>query len=208
MFPDGITYGLSMVSGGQAIIFMAIFIAIFVASEFSHGTMKNAVSKGFPRHQIYLSKIITMITATYIMLFLMFVFGTISAAIITGKFGELSGDFVGHMLMITGIELLLHAALTAVYVLIANTIRNYGGAIAINIIGVSTFGVLIYQLLELLFKNKIRFTTYSLQHNINYFSPSLTQSGEDILRAVIVGVAFLTVTTVLGILAFKNTDVK
>jgi ABC-2 type transport system permease protein len=208
LFTDGITYGLKMFSGGDVHLFMAIFIAIFITGEYTHGTMKNVVSKGFPKHQIYLSKIITMTAATFIMIFLMFLFGTASAAIVTGKFGTFTGTYVSQILIMVAIELLLHVALTAVFVLVANTIRNNGGVIAINIIGVMSIAPLMYQAAELIFRNKIKFTQFGLRNNIALFYQSIAPAGEDVLRAILVGLVFFAVTTAIGIFAFKKMDVK
>ena len=44
-FKDGISYGLIAFTGGDIQMFIAIFSAIFITSEFVHGTMKNTISK-------------------------------------------------------------------------------------------------------------------------------------------------------------------
>jgi ABC-2 type transport system permease protein len=208
-YTDGLSYGLMMFASGDVHLFMAILIAIFVTAEYAHGTMKNAVSKGFSRYQIYLSKVITMTTAIYIMIFMMFIIGTISVMIITGKFGTLTGTYVGQIFAMIGVEFLLHSALAALFVMIANTVRNNGGAISINIvIALPIVGPLLYQALELIFRNKVSFSEYGLRYNISLFVQNIAPIGEDMLRAVIVGAAFLVVTTAIGIFAFKNMDVK
>lgn len=205
---DGLSSGLQVFSDGNVHIFMAIFIAIFITAEFSHGTMKNAVSKGFQRYQIYLSKIVTMIVATYIMISIMFIFTTISATIVSGTFGVLTWNYLGQILAMIGVELLLHAALTSVYVMVAMVIRNGAGVIAINIIVVNSVVPLLYMALTYLFKNKIKFYDYGLRNNILSYLMSLTPPGEDVVRAIIVGLAFFAVTVAAGIFAFKNMDVK
>lgn len=204
---DGLSYGRTAFSGGADVsLFIAIFIAIFITAEFVHGTMKNAVSKGFPKYQIYLSKFITVTAATYIMMLVTFVIGTITAGIIKGEMGEITGTYVGQMFRMIGIELLLHAALVAILLMVAMTVRSNGGVIAINIC-IITFSGLVYQLLQLLFKNKITFSDYSLLNNISMYN-DLAPVGEDILRSILVGVIFLVVATAVGIFAFKKFDVK
>jgi len=208
LFQDGITYGLSIFYGGNSLLYIAIITAIFVTSEFVFGTMKNAVSKGFPKYQIYLSKLITMTATTFILVLLMFIAATISATIITGEIGAFTGAYTGQILIMIGVELILHAALTAVFVMIANTVRNNGGVIAINIIGILTFAPLIYIALELLFKNKVKFSIYGIQNNMMLFAQNIAPPSEDILRAILVGVSFFAITTALGIFAFNKMDVK
>lgn len=205
---NGITYGLWVFNGGDSHLFMAIFIAIFITSEFSYGTMKNIVSKGFSRYQIYLSKLITMTASTMFMMLIAFVFTTITATILTGKLGDFTWTFVGQIFQMLGVELLLHTALTSLFLMISMLIRNNGGAIAVSIIGVISFGSLIYTGLELLFKNKIKFSNYGLRNNIILFFQNLAPPASDILRALCVGIVFLAVTSTVGMLVFENTDVK
>lgn len=208
LLQDGISYGLWVFSGGDSHIFMAIFIAIFIASEFSHGTMKNIVSKGFPRYQIYLSKLITMTAFTFIMTMIAFLITTIAATLLTGVFGKLTWTYVGQILRMIGVEFLLHTALTSLFVMISMIIRNTGGAVATNIIGVITIGSLIYKMLELLFRNTIMFSEFGLRNNILLYFQNLTPAVNDIIRAICVGVGFLLVTCVIGMLSFENMDVK
>jgi ABC-2 type transport system permease protein len=204
---DGFSYGLKAFGNNNVTTLLAIIISIFVTAEFTHGTMKNVVSKGFSKIQIYLSKLIVMIVAAFITVLLSFAVGTVSAAIVTGTFGNLSGDFVANLFKVSGIELLLLTALTAVYLFVSMSIKNLGGVIAINIVGISIFSF-IFPLLEYLVKGKIKFTDYSLLNNIAFYLNGTTMKGSDYLRSAIVGLAFLAVTTILGIVLFRKSDVK
>lgn len=205
-FKNGIAYGLTVFSSGDIHLFMAILIAIYITSEFTHGTMKNVVSKGFSKIQIYISKLIAMSVATYTMLAVMLVFGTIAGFIVTGTFGETTADFVPQAFRMIGIELLLHTALASVFVMIAMIIRNGGATIAVDIIGVFTVAPLIYSLLDWLFDANI--TQYSLQNNIQSFNYNFVKTGDEIIRSILVGLIFLVATAAIGMFAFKNTDVK
>ncbi len=205
---DGITFGLSVFSNGNNLIIIGIFAAIFVAAEFAHGTMKNAVSKGFSRVLIYGSKLITIMAATFLMHFVNFIIGTLICTVLTGNLGSFTGEFVANMFKIMGIELLLNFALAALFVFIGMVIRNLGGVIAINVIGVLSVEPLIYTLLELLFDHKVQISNYSLLNNIARFIPSTTAAGSDYLRAVIVAAAYLVISAGIGIFAFRKSDVK
>lgn len=207
LYKDGISYGLTAFSNGNVQMILGIIIAIFVTAEFSHGTMKNVVSKGFPKLQIYLTKLISMTVASYIIIIATFVVGTISAIIVTGTLGDLNGEYISKIVKTIGIELLLNTALTALILLVSMVVRNLGAAIAINIIGIMSFGPLIFSILEYVVKGKIKFTEYSLLNNIAFYANN-TAKGSDYLRSLIVGLIFLAVSTVLGIYAFKKSDVK
>lgn len=208
-FQSGIYYGIGAFTDGSINLYMAVFIAIFVTAEFVYGTIKNTVSKGFSKIHIYVSKLITMVTASFIMMFIMFVFGVIAGTMVSGNFGEATENLTMYALRAIGIELLLHTALASIFVMIAMLVRNNGGTIAINVIGIITFGSVIYQLLDMLFSNDFNtsFAKYGLQNNIGFFYNNLNLPMEDIVRAIGVGVVFFVVSFVIGLSVFKNSDV-
>ncbi|HWT76912.1 MAG TPA: ABC transporter permease subunit [Mobilitalea sp.] len=207
-YKDGISYGLTVFANSNILMIIAIFTAIYITAEFAHGTMKNAVSKGFSKLQIYLSKLTVMTVAAFLILFVTFLAGVISASIITGTVGDFTSKYIEYILKIIGIELLLNLALTSVLVMVAMVFRNLGGVIAIDILGVLSLGTLIFNILELIFDGKIKFTEYSLLNNISFYFQNQTATGSDYLRSTIVGIAFLVVFAALGTLIFKKADVK
>lgn len=205
---DGISYALGAFANGNVQMILAIITGIYITADFAHGTMKNVVSKGFSRIQIYVSKLITMIVAVFIIILATFIVGTIGATIVSGKLGDFSADSVKHIAGVVGIEVLLNTALTSLLVFVGMLFRNLGGTIAFNILGVMSFGPLIFSLLELLVKNKIKFTEFSLSNNIMFYISNDSISGSDYLRSVIVALVFFAISTGLGIFAFLKTDVK
>ena len=187
---NGITFGLEMLTISNIKLFMGIFIAVFVASEFNFGTMKNLVSKGFDRAKIYLSKLITMSIASIIMVMNMFLVAILVVTFATGELGEITSSYLLEILRLLAIELLLYVALGSVFLMIAMVIRSSGGAIAINILGVITFYGLIYELLNRLFKEKYNFHIYSLQGNIMNYYNNISPPLEDMIRSIVVGGPF------------------
>lgn len=201
---DALSIGISAFTGSNTII--AIFTALFAVSEFTHGTMKNLVSKGFSKVHIFLSKLIVLTVATYFIVFITFFAGTICAWFYSKELGSLTGDFGKYLWGTIGIELYLLIALTALYLFVSMSIKNMAGAIAINIIGLS-FGGMLFSLLEYLVDRKIKFTEFSLTNTISFFS-SQGAAGSDYIRALIVGVAYLVISMAIGIFIFKKSDVK
>ncbi len=203
IYKDGITYGITAFASSNVQLILSIIVAIFVTSEFTYGTMKNVVSKGFSKLLIYFSKLITMVVATLIIIFATMLMGTVCAAILTGKMGALTPE----VLKIIGIETLLNTARASLFVLVAFLVRNLGGAIAINIIGVISIEPMIFMLLQYLVKSKIKFSDYSLSYNISYYLGNTIHT-EDYIRSLIVGVVFLALSIIAGIFAFQKADVK
>jgi hypothetical protein len=87
-------------------------------------------------------------------------------------------------------------------------VRNTGAAIAINILGVIYFGRYIFQLLDLIFKAEKSFSRYNLVDVASSFYNTLVDSSDDLIRAVLVGLAYLAASTAAGIFAFRKMDVK
>lgn len=206
-YPDGLSFGILSFTEGSVQLIIGIFLSIFVTSEFTHGTMKNVVSKGFSKVNIYLSKFITMIVAAFIIVLLTFIAGTVCASITIGKIGSLSGEFGSQLFKTIGIELYLYIALTALLLMVAMSVKNLGGAIAINVIGVFTFERILFSLLELAVDSRIKFSQYSLIYNISFYG-GMNGTADDYIRSLIVGLVFMLVSTALGIFIFKKSDVK
>lgn len=205
---DGISFGLSAFTNGNVETIMAIITGIFVTAEFSHGTMKNVVSKGYSKFNIYFSKVIVMIAATFMIILATFIISTITGTIVTGTVGNFTATYVGQILKIIGVELLLNAALTSVLVLVAMTLRNLGGVIAVDIIGVLTMGPIMFVVLENLIKSKILIANYSLLNNIAHYYNNFSAKGSDYLRSIIVAIVFFALSSGLGYYAFKKSDIK
>jgi len=206
-YENGLSYGITSFMEGTAHTITAIFVAIFATADFSHGTMKNVVSKGFSKVYIFLSKLIVLIVANYIIVFVTFIAGTICAWIVTGEFGSLSGDFGKYILGTTGIELYLYIALIALMLMVSMSIRNLGGAIAINVLGILSFESTLFALFEFMVDNKIKFSEFSLMYNTSFYR-MMGASSSDYIRSLIVGAVFLVASVLLGIYIFKKSDVK
>lgn len=206
---SGIDSAMKTLSDGNVFMIIAIFIPIYVVAEFSYGTMKNVVSKGFSKLQIFLSKFITMIIASFLTILASAIIAAIGATIITGTFGAIDGDYLTELLKVIGIEILLTIAFVALMVFISMTVRNLGGVIAINILIVLRIVPALLMGLQYLVKNKIKFQTFDLFYNMSYFTENFGSGiGSDYLRATIVGLAFLAASVAIGILAFQKSDIK
>lgn len=208
IYKDGLSYGMTAYMDGSIHMIICIFIAIFVTSEFSHGTMKNIVSKGFSKIYIFLSKLITMTVAAFIIVIVTAITGTVVTGIVIGEFGSLSGEFGSFVLKTTAIELYLFVALTALFLMVSITVKNLGAAIAIGVIGIVSFENVIFALIEILVDRKIKFSEFSLMYNTLFYRMNMEAGGSDYIRSLIVGAVFFLVSIVFGIFMFKKVDVK
>lgn len=208
VYKDGLSYGMTAFMDGSVHMIICIFIGIFVTSEFSHGTMKNVVSKGFSKLLIFLSKLITLTVAAFIIVIATVIAGTVCGGIVIGEFGSLTAEFTGFVLKTSAIELYLYIAMTALFLMVAMTVKNLGAVIAIGVIGIISFESVLFALLEILVDSKIKFSQFSLMYNTSFYRMNQDAAAGDFIRSLLVGAAFLLVSTAFGIYMFKKVDVK
>lgn len=112
-------------------LIIGVFIAIYATEDFTHGTCKNLIAKGYSRIKVYFSKYITSLVAVMVMAILCFItalgFGLL---LFNNDFGSVT-DNVG--LIVLG-QFLCVITFHSILYTIAYMIGKSGAAIAINII--------------------------------------------------------------------------
>ncbi|GHV07474.1 hypothetical protein FACS189485_17890 [Spirochaetia bacterium] len=189
---------------------LAVFVSIFVSSEFHNGTMKNYVSKGFNRVQIYLSKLAVSgaaVLAIYV------VHAAVSLALGTALWGfDPSGGaavsavaIYGAVTMLLGEGLLL-LAYTSVFVLVSMWLRSNGASIAVSICAASVLPTILMTI-DFILEDVISLSSFWISGNVSALASITPESGA-VLQGLIVGFCYLTGGTVLGSLLFKKQDIK
>ena len=187
---------------GFNLIFIGVFVAIFVSSEFGSGTMKNTLSRGAERLKVFFSKFIVCSVAALIMLFL-FIAALLAVGSILWGFG--TATFAG-MLGLILLQSLMVIAFTALFVFISMTLRGTGGAIATNIICVTMMSTLLGAI-SMLFGDSISLGDYWLDWGVSQFAVLSPPSG-DIIQGLLIAFGWGIVSLVVGTTLFKKIDVK
>lgn len=188
--------------GNFILILAGVFVAIFISAEFGYGTMKNTLSRGAERVSVFASKYITCAVGALFMLVMFIAALLVSGTIVWGFGSVAAGGFVVMVLL----QMLLMLAFTAVFVFISMTVRSSGGAIATNIISVMIVSTLL-QALSMLFGSNTDLSQYWLTGAISTLATYTPASG-DVIRGVIVALAWGIVTSAAGLVLFRKTDVK
>lgn len=196
--------GQSLSNGIHALI-IAIFVSIFVAGEFNYGTMKNIVSKGFNRVQIYFAKFITSAVAAIIMLVAYMAVGCIAGTIMWGFDPNGIASF-GNLITLFLDQALLILAYTAVFVFVAMSLRSNGASIGVNICVVMLVATLL-QAVSLLFGGSVNLADFWISGNLSKLA-TLSPAGSDVTRGVIVAVVYAVAATLAGSALFKKQDIK
>lgn len=183
---------------------MAVFISLYIGADFRDGTLRNTVSKGFKRRDIYLSKLITVMAAT---LFLV-VLAILSAVLFSGLcwgFGSLDSQTVSLLAYRLSLQTLLHLGLASFFVMTAVLIKQTGPTVAVNIC------LLIFVTAFLSVGSAFHATGFNpLTIWIAEALSSLefdTVSGLVVLQALALMVVYILLPTLAGIAVFKKRDI-
>ena len=187
-------------------LIIAVFVSIFVSSEFHNGTMKNIVSKGVRREVLFLAKFTVCALAATAMYIFYIAFAICSGAIFLGfdPNGTFAADtFIGVVCLIW----LLLLAYTAVFTAFGMLLRSNGASIAVNICLVSIFPTLLNALDYLFHFSGFKISSLWIDGNLTAIATMSPASG-DIISASVVGIVWLAIAVTGGILLFKKHDIK
>ncbi|NBH15781.1 hypothetical protein D3Z36_16895 [Lachnospiraceae bacterium] len=203
----GVTGVLRQMFGGHFVgIILAVLVSIFVIQEFSNGTIKNLVGKGYARTKIFLAKMLAAIVLTLI-------FETIALLVtvclgVPFMGGEIYAATVwSDVAVYAALQLLFGVAIAVIFLLVGELTRNLAAGIAVSI-GVLMFSTTLTAGLDLIFHGwKGKPSDYWIL-DLMSGCPVTDFSSEFIMRSVLVSVVWLLLAAVLGALHFQKADVK
>jgi len=191
-----------LISMGFNTIFVGIFVAVFISSEFSYGTMKNTLSRGADRIKVFFIKFLVCGCAALIMQFVFMITVLLAGTIIWG-FG--TATFSGMLGMVLT-QSLLTLAYTALFTFISMTMRAGGGAIAVNIMCVTMASTLL-DAISMLFGGKLNLNNYWIGGAVSKLA-TITPASGDIIQGIIIATAWGAAAILFGMTLFKKQDVK
>lgn len=196
----------SAFGSGLIEVLLGIFIAAFMAKEYSDKTIKNALSYGKKRYEFYISKFIIMIIGIAIILLALTVIPTVGNAITNGWGETFKVSQIGDILRTYGATLITSASVASIMMIIAILVKSNGGTIGITIGIFTLFPMLISFLYG---KNKVFDTIYELTpFYTNRVSMSIYATGEDIVKAVIIALITIIIFLCIGVHVFKKQDIN
>lgn len=180
----------------------AIIISVLVGSEYSMGTLRNSVSRGYSREAVFFSKLITSVLSMYAVVFVYVLGSGITACIMYG-FGSDVG--AGKMLLIITAYLFLYAAAAGFYMMVAVLMKSTGHALGFSII------------VPLLIATVLRLASMA-QTNIDnisrwwiYNTMASTQKmclSSDAWIPFVVAAAYLAASCIAGLFVFRRQEIK
>ena len=125
---DSYFFGFPLFTG----VIAAVFVSLFVGTEYSDGTMRNKIVVGHTRSAIYLSNLVVNIAAAFITN-LAFVIAVSAVGI--PLFGPLTIGTRGVLLLLS-VSVLMMVAFTAIFTLLGMLIQNRTIVAIVSILGV------------------------------------------------------------------------
>lgn len=180
---------------------LSIAMVLFITSEYTAGTYKNSISRGFSRTAVYLSKFIVSLFIMFVLSLLYLVPAGVTAGILYGDWGSASVQTVVTVILINLLELI---AFTAFLTMLSFMIKSTGGAIALTLVLISIVPTIL-EIFNILFENS----------NLSqYWPPSLlTQTSTfmdngKIWIPIVVSLVYLAASLFLGLFTFNKKDIK
>ena len=187
------------------LIFIAVFSSLFVASEFQTGTIKNTISRGAGRVNVFFSKFIVTAFASIVM-FLAFVIAIVVTGTILWGFDP-GGIVTGiSLLSMIALQALTVLAFSALFTFTSMTLRGTGGAIAANVI-IVTMASTLFSAISLLLPNDFNLNDYWLDWNLSNLA-TYSPDGAYVIQGVVIAVGWSVVSIIVGVSMFKMRDIK
>jgi len=186
------------------VLLVGVFIAVFVTSEFSYGTIKNTLSRGADRVKVFFSKFIVCGLAAVIMQTL-FISALLTAGSIVWGFDPHGLSTPGSLLSVILSQMLAILSFAALFTFISTAMRSNGGSIATNII-CSTMVSMLFTALSMLFGGNIVLNDYWIGGVVSKLA-TVTPASGDVAHGIIVTAAWGIASVLVGTTLFNKMDV-
>lgn len=187
-------------------LFIAVFSAIFAASENNTGFIKNIAGQPSIRYKTILSKCFSIFVFTIMVLILYFAVAVTCSQLL---FGYISFGIHSPSAMLTYAltQLLLNTALGIVVMCISELIRNPAVSMAVSvIISIGGLRLITTQLDDYFSFENFSFTLQLI--TVNIASLSLPSDFGIYRHAWIVGAVFLVIAVAISIFSMKKRDIR
>ncbi|MCH1624390.1 ABC transporter permease [Ferdinandcohnia quinoae] len=205
---NGATGILMMEKNGLTILLIiSAFISFLIGEEFQNGTIRNALSLGRSRTHYYLSKFVVAALLTLFGVIIMTVLGMLSFSIVFG-YGEVAeiNNYFSYALKSFGTLYLLILANVSIYVMVSFLTKRSSVSLIWSFIYTIGTGFVpgIFQQTEH-FKQVTYWFTESFMFYSDFANPTdIAKYPEMILVSLIT----IVLSSTIGILLFKRTDIK
>ena len=195
---EAMTFGSRLVSSFKLDIVIIIFITLFTCSDFTDGTSKNFIARGYTRRQLLYGKYFACLIAVGVFF--------VACALLTFVFFAKDGISFGKSDFLMIIAALVTAtASIGLYVIMANTAEKVSTGMMINIL-LYSFAGLLFTGIESLLKLDFSLSNYWVS-GLNGLMPE-NAGFTDLLLVVGVALVYLVLLFELSNFIIKKKEVK
>ena len=186
-------------------VFLPLVIAVGMAA-FSSGAIKNELSVGVGRAKFYLAKL-TLGSVVCIAFVLMYFLLHVFMAVTIGGFGDWSNNLLTDALIALGAHMFFTVAACSVGMFLCFVTRRTAAANGLYL-AFALVPIIVVGLLMIRFPSAAEYFGYDLGNQFYFFARAARLSGREIVRGIAVGLAYILVPTVAGIMLFKKAEIK
>ena len=199
--------GVLQIGSSMNAIWFGAFAGFFIASEFQNGSIRNVLSLGKNRVCVFIAKVISMLIAITIMLFVLAVSLTICFTI-TSEFGTMAvGAFIPYFILNFFNELIFHLPYAGFFTMFAFLTKKPGLTILLSF----GYEFLVLATGAILQNYPGKNLKFLLQYFPQYYYTKIEEflgNWQFITNGYWVCLGFTLIPILIGIYNFKNSDIK
>ena len=177
----GRSYLMEAISGSALSAVLAVFIPLFICEDYASGTIRNIITRGFSRLEMFIAKLIAVLAATVLMTAV-----CLAAAYLVGTafWGAGEPSLGSEQIKILLCQLAVIAAYATMFFAISSMLQKVGGSIAICLILPMAAVILLSLADAALAEQEIELSGYWIE-NLGRSLASVEAEAEDIKKALI-----------------------
>ena len=193
---------LSAVGTGLLSTVIGVFIPLFVCEDFTGGTIRSVITRGYSRGGIYFSKLIAALLACVVMAAVCMAAGYGAGTLLGGDAGgEITREHVNLLLS----QLAVVAAYCALFFAISYLIKKTGGAIAVCVLLPNILTILLALVDTKLAEQDKSISGYWLDDLITQLSATGV-AADDIRKALLIALAYFSASIIISCLATSKRE--
>lgn len=203
---SGVYMMTSALGSNNATMILAVLLSLFICADYTNGTLKNVVAKGYSRVSVYGAKYIVSLVAATILTVLSWLTGFASGTVCWGT-GTLQEGISGLILILTA-QLLGMYAYASFFFLICVLLKKTGGAIAVGIVTPLVFSIAL-SLIDIL-ADRLSFSFVPSEYWLDncFLAVSTVSTASEVMtRSLICFVVYIVLFTVIGHLIARKSEV-
>lgn len=191
------------------LVFIVIFAAIFVNAQNKHGYIKSISQLAPKRGRFAISNGMAVTIFTLIFYILIFLVSMVGFAIF---FKDLSFEGFSEYIGVFLLKLLLFIAFGIMVSMFATVMKSTGLSMTVGILCSVSLTSILFSLIDLMLHNlfgvseKFSIIDYTITQNIYHMNSQV--GSDDMIRAGVVGTAFIVFSMVISIAVMNRRDVK